>query len=58
MPLDSFGLLVLIGSAVITFTIARVGGRRWRERRRERERAEASKNDSRQVRRARARRSR
>jgi uncharacterized membrane protein YdjX (TVP38/TMEM64 family) len=58
MPLDSVAILVLIGSSVITFTVARVVGRRWRERRREREIAQARKNESRQVRRARERRSR
>jgi hypothetical protein len=58
MSPDTILVLVLVGSSVVTFTAARVFGRRWRERRRERQIAEARKNESRQVRRARERRSR
>lgn len=58
MSPDTIAVLVLAGSCAITFTAARFFGRRWRERRRERADAQARKGESRQVRRARERRSR
>ena len=58
MPIDPLGMLVLVGSCVVTFVLARMLGRSWREKRREREQAEARKGESRQARRARERKAR
>ena len=58
MNIEPLGMLLLVGSCVVTFVLARVLGRRWREKRRERQQAEARKNESRQVRRVRERKTR
>ncbi|MBC5785025.1 hypothetical protein H8N03_18915 [Ramlibacter sp. USB13] len=56
MPTDFASILVLVVSCAITFTAARVLGRKWREKRREKEEAAKRAGESRQVRRARERR--
>lgn len=56
MPQDIAGLLLLVFTSAVTFTVARLLSRRWRQRRRERELAERRASESRQVRRARERR--
>ena len=50
-------ILLILASFAVTFTAARVLGRGFRKRRAERAQAEALKGQSRQVRRARARKS-
>ena len=58
MPTDFIGTLVLVLSCVATFTTARILSRHWRKRRRDREEAARRAGESRQVRRARSRKSR
>ena len=55
MPIDLVSILVLVATSAVTFTLARVLGRKWRARRREKEQAASRANESRQVRRARER---
>lgn len=55
MPTDFAGILLLVLTSAITFTVARLLSRRWRQRRREREAAERRAGETRQVRRARER---
>ncbi|GAB3776831.1 hypothetical protein GCM10028796_54980 [Ramlibacter monticola] len=56
MPSDFAGTLVLVFSCALTFLLARVLSRKWREKRRKKEEAERRAAESRQVRRARERR--
>ena len=58
MPIEPLGMLLLVASSAVTFILARILGRRWREKRREKEQAEARKGESRQARRARERKAR
>lgn len=53
---DFTGTLVLVFSCALTFLAARVLSRKWRARRREREESQRRAAESRQVRRARERR--
>jgi uncharacterized membrane protein YdjX (TVP38/TMEM64 family) len=55
MPSDAVGLLVLLVSSVVTFTLARVLGKRWRDKRKQKQEAQARASETRQVRRARER---
>lgn len=56
MPTDFASILLLVVTSAITFTIARLLSRNWRRKRREREEAQRRAGESRQVRRARERR--
>lgn len=56
MPTDIAGILLLVLSSIATFTVARLLSRSWRRKRREREEAQRRAGESRQVRRARERR--
>jgi len=56
MPTDFASTLVLVFSCALTFLAARLLSRKWRARRRQKEEAQRRANESRQVRRARARR--
>lgn len=56
MPTDFASLLVLVFSCALTFLLARILSRKWREKRRQREEAQRRANETRQVRRARERR--
>jgi uncharacterized membrane protein YdjX (TVP38/TMEM64 family) len=56
MPTDFASLLLLVVTSAITFTVARMLSRRWRDKRRQREEAQRRAGESRQVRRARERR--
>ena len=56
MPSDFASTLVLVFSCALTFIAARVLSRKWREKRRQKEEAQRRANASRQVRRARERR--
>jgi uncharacterized membrane protein YdjX (TVP38/TMEM64 family) len=56
MPADFAGTLVLVFTCALTFLVARVLSRKWREKRRQKEEAQRRAGESRQVRRARARR--
>lgn len=56
MPSDFTSILILVLTSAVTFTIARLLSRRFRQKRQEREQAARRANDSRQVRRARERR--
>jgi uncharacterized membrane protein YdjX (TVP38/TMEM64 family) len=56
MPTDFASILLLVVTSAITFTVARLLSRNWRRKRREKEEAERRLNESRQVRRARERR--
>ena len=58
MPTDFLSLLILFFTCAVTFTLARVLGRKWREKRRDKEEAQRRAGESRQVRRARERRER
>ena len=58
MPTDFLSLLILFCTCAVTFTLARVLGRKWREKRRDKEEAQRRAGESRQVRRARERRER
>ena len=55
MPSDFGSLLFIALSFIVTFAVARVLGKRWRERRRNNEDQAARAGESRQVRRARER---
>ena len=55
MPNDIIAILVLVVSSAITFTAARILGRKWREKRRQKDEAARRAGESRQVRRARER---
>jgi uncharacterized membrane protein YdjX (TVP38/TMEM64 family) len=55
MPTDLVSILVLVATSAVTFTVARVVGRKWRAKRRDKEQAERRATESRQVRRARER---
>jgi len=55
MPNDIVGLLVLVVTSAITFTAARIVGRKWREKRRQKNEEARRAGESRQVRRARER---
>ena len=55
MPNDFAGLLLLVVTSAVTFTVARLLSRNWRKKRREREEAAKRATESRQVRRARER---
>ena len=55
MPNDLVSMLVLVGTSAVTFTLARVLGRKWRARRHEKQLAARRASESRQVRRARER---
>ena len=55
MPTDLVSLLVLLATSAVTFTAARLIGRKWRSRRRQKEQVAARAGESRQVRRARER---
>ena len=56
MPTDIFGILILVVSSVITFTVARRLSRGWRDKRRQEDEAKRRAGESRQARRARERR--
>lgn len=56
MPTDFASLLLLVGTSAVTFTVARMLSRKWREKRRQRDEAQRRAGESRQVRRARERR--
>ena len=55
MPNDIVALLVLVVTSAITFTVARIVGRKWRAKRRQKDEAAGRAGESRQVRRARER---
>ena len=55
MPTDFAGLLLLVVTSAVTFTLARLLSRNWRKKRREKEEAAKRATESRQVRRARER---
>ena len=55
MPIDLVSILVLVATSAVTFTAARVLGRKWRAKRRDKEVAASRAKESRQVRRARER---
>lgn len=55
MPNDFASILLLVVSSAITFTVARLLSRKWRQKRREKEEAARRAGESRQVRRARER---
>lgn len=57
MPTDFASMLLLVVTSAITFTIARILSRNWRRKRREKEEAARRATETRQVRRARERRS-
>ena len=57
MPTDFASILLLVFTSAITFTVARLLSRNWRKKRREREESQRRAAESRQVRRARERRS-
>jgi uncharacterized membrane protein YdjX (TVP38/TMEM64 family) len=56
MPSDFAATLLIVLSSALTFIVARVLSRKWRERRRQREEAARRAGETRQVRRARERR--
>lgn len=56
MPADFTGTLVLVFTCAVTFLLARVLSRKWRDKRRQKEDAARRAGESRQVRRARERR--
>jgi uncharacterized membrane protein YdjX (TVP38/TMEM64 family) len=58
MPTDLVSILVLVATSAVTFTVARLIGRKRRAKRREQEQAASRAGESRQVRRARERRQR
>ena len=55
MPSDFASILILVLTSAVTFTVARLLSKRFREKRRQREQAERRAGESRQVRRARER---
>ena len=56
MPSDFASILLLVVTSAITFTVARILSRKWRQKRRDKEEAARRATESRQVRRARERR--
>jgi uncharacterized membrane protein YdjX (TVP38/TMEM64 family) len=56
MPSDFASILLLVVTSAITFTVARLLSRKWRQKRRDKEQAQRRAAESRQVRRARERR--
>jgi hypothetical protein len=56
MPYDIAGLLLLVVTAAVTFGASRYLSRRWRDKRRRQDQAARQAGESRQVRRARERR--
>jgi uncharacterized membrane protein YdjX (TVP38/TMEM64 family) len=56
MPSDFASILLLVVTSAITFTVARLLSRKWRQKRRDKEEAARRATESRQVRRARERR--
>jgi uncharacterized membrane protein YdjX (TVP38/TMEM64 family) len=56
MPTDFTSTLVLVFTCALTFLVARVLSRNWRAKRREKEEAQKRAAETRQVRRARERR--
>lgn len=58
MPTDFASTFLLVFSCALTFIVARIVSRKWREKRRRKEEAERRAGESRQVRRARERRAR
>jgi hypothetical protein len=56
MPSDFASVLLLVVTSAITFTVARYLSRNWRRKRREKEESARREGESRQVRRARERR--
>jgi uncharacterized membrane protein YdjX (TVP38/TMEM64 family) len=56
MPSDFASILLLVVTSAITFTVARLLSRKWRQKRRDKEEAARRASESRQVRRARERR--
>ena len=56
MPSEFAGTLVLVFTCALTFIVARTLSRKWREKRRQKEEAQRRAGESRQVRRARERR--
>ena len=56
MPLDLTSTLVLVFTGALTFLVARLLSRKWREKRRQKDETKARAGESRQVRRARERR--
>jgi positive regulator of sigma E activity len=56
MPSDFTSILLLVLTSAVTFTVARLLSRRFRQKRRDRELAARRAGESRQVRRARERR--
>jgi hypothetical protein len=55
MPTDFASVLLLVFTSAITFTVARMLSRKWRDKRRQRDEAQRRAGESRQVRRARER---
>lgn len=55
MPSDFASILILVLTSAVTFTVARLLSKRFREKRRQRDLAERRAGESRQVRRARER---
>ncbi len=58
MPTDLAALLVILATAAVAFTVARLLSRNWRAKRRDREQRAQRATESRQMRRARERRER
>jgi len=58
MPSDFASTLLLVLSCAVTFLLARILSRKWRQKRHEKEEAARRAGESRQVRRARERRAR
>jgi uncharacterized membrane protein YdjX (TVP38/TMEM64 family) len=56
MPYDLAALLVIFATAAVAFIASRMLSRKWREKRRAEQEGEQRRTESRQVRRARARR--
>jgi hypothetical protein len=56
MPTDFTSTLVLVFTCALTFLVARLLSRKWRDKRRQKEEAQRRAAESRQVRRARERR--
>jgi len=55
MPNDLVSILVLVATSAVTFALARVLGRKWRQKRHDEQAAAKRAGESRQVRRARER---
>jgi len=58
MPFDFASTFVLVFTCAVTFIVARLLSRKWREKKQQKEQAERRASESRQVRRARERRAR